>query len=99
MPMARPTMFASARGELKHGRCRISAAGWQYFENPAFAFDVVQALIARTVGDVFAKDYDARVAGHLGVQTTIDQINHGALIAGGSRLFSDQTRSLWVDVR
>ena len=52
------------------------------FENAAFAFHLLEILFARTVRHVFAKHDDARIARHLRVQATIDQVDHRAGIAG-----------------
>ena len=51
------------------------------FEHPTFAFDQTERLFARAIGDVFAKDNHTRIAFQFGVQTTIDQIDHGARVA------------------
>src|SRR5882724_701286 len=47
-------------------------------KHAAFAFNFVQGLFTRTISNVFAKDNDVRVASHFGVQTTVDQVNHGS---------------------
>src|SRR5438552_9999150 len=51
------------------------------FEDATLAFYLVEKLFPRAVGDVFAKDDDARIALHLRMQATIDQIDHRARIA------------------
>ena len=51
------------------------------FENAAFALDLSQRFFARAISDVFAECDQARIAFHLSVQATIDQIDHRAGIA------------------
>jgi hypothetical protein len=52
-----------------------------YFEDAAFAFDVIDEFVARAIGNVFAENDDPSVALHLRVQTTIDQVDHRAGVA------------------
>ena len=69
MPIARPTMLASASGELKtRSRAELALQVGGDLEDAALALDLVEALLARAVGDVLAEDDDARVARHLVVQ-------------------------------
>src|SRR5207253_9501280 len=42
----------------------------------------VEKLFPGAIGDVFAKYYHARVASHLRMQATINQVNHCARVAG-----------------
>ena len=51
-------------------------------KHAAFAFDLFEILFARAVGDVLAKDDDARVALHLLVHAAVDKIDHRAGVAG-----------------
>src|SRR6185369_7674193 len=51
------------------------------FEDSALALDLLQRSLTRAVGYVFAKDHDPRIALHLGVQASINQIDHRARIA------------------
>src|ERR1043165_9415240 len=70
------------------------------FENPAFTFHRLQILFARTIGNVFAKHHDARIARHLGVQSAIDQVDHRSRIAGELHLiFSVESFGRRIDVR
>src|SRR5690349_20392459 len=52
-----------------------------YFENAALALNCFQILLARAIGHVLAKHNDARIAFHLCMQTSIDQINDCSGIA------------------
>ena len=76
-------MFASASGELKtralpNFRCRFAVT----LKTPPLPLTVFEVLFARTIGHVFAEHDDARIARHLGVETTIDQVDHRSGIAG-----------------
>ena len=47
------------------------------FEDAAFAFDVLEVFFAAAVGDVFAEDDDALVAGHFVGERGGDHFDHG----------------------
>jgi len=80
--MARPTMAASASGVLKQRSEPNSALQpRRSFEHAALALDFGQASLAAAIGDVLAKDDDARVAAHLFRQGQVDLIDHGARLA------------------
>ncbi len=77
MPMARPTMAASAIGELNtrlepYLRCKPGRG----LEDAALPFHVRQVFDAAAVGDVFSEDYDALVAGHFVEQRGRDDFDH-----------------------
>ncbi len=79
MPIARPTMLASASGELKtralpNFRCRFAVT----LKTPPLPFTFSRYCFARTIGHVFAEHDDARIALHLRVQAAVDQIDHRA---------------------
>ncbi len=77
--MARPTMLASASGELKtRARAELALEVGRDLEDAALALDLVEVLLARHVGHVLAEDDDARVALHLLVQAAVDEIDHRA---------------------
>ena len=77
MPMARPTMFASASGELKtRVRAELALQVVGDLEDAALALDRGQALLAAAVGHVLAEDDDRRVARHLVVQAGVQQVDH-----------------------
>ena len=70
-------MLASASGELKTRalpKSPLQIGG--DFEDAALAFHLFEILLARAIGDVFAKDHDALVARHLVVKARVDQIDH-----------------------
>ena len=68
MPVARPTMLASASGELKtrsepNSHCRPEVS----LKTPPLPFTsfCLQIFFAAAIGHVFAEDHDALVALHL----------------------------------
>ena len=93
MPMARPTMLASASGELKT-RCDaeppLQAVG--DLEDAALALDLVEARLAGAVGHVLAEDDDARVARHLVAQAGVEQVDHRLGVALGDGLGGEAAR-------
>src|SRR5688572_2457499 len=56
-----------------------------YFKDSAFAFDLIEILLARAISHVFTKNYDPGIAGHFRMQATIDQVDHRARVAGKLR--------------
>ncbi len=84
MPMARPTMEASAMGELKQRRrAEFGLQSGGQLEDAAFAFDFGQIAFAAAIGDVFAEHDHAVVAAHLLVEGAVDQVGHGPRFARG----------------
>ena len=78
MPIARPTMLASASGELKTRSAPkrpLQPVG--DLEHAALALDLVERLLAGAVGDVLAEHHDALVARHLVAQAGVDEVDHG----------------------
>ncbi len=71
MPVARPTMFASAMRRIENavGTEVALQAGGQ-LEYAAFAFDqlLLQILLAAAIGDVFPENHNALIAPHLVAQ-------------------------------
>ena len=86
-PTARPTIFASASGELntRSEPNSVCKPGGQ-LENPALAFDLVQSLFAAGIGHIFAVHDDARIAPHLVLQADVDQVRHRPRRAALGRL-------------
>ena len=83
MPMARPTMLASARGELKtrsepNLRCRL----WVTLKTPPLPLTSAEA---RPRGEQSAtsspEDDDARVARHLVVEAGVQEVDHRLRVA------------------
>ena len=82
MPMARPTMQASARGELIAARAaKLPLQPVRDFEDAALALDLAQIAFVAAVGHVLAKNQDARVARHLVLQAGVDEVDHGLGLA------------------
>ena len=96
MPVARPTIAASASGELNTRSCaKLVLQPKRQLENSALAFHqlALQVFFAAAIGHVFAEDHDALVALHLVAQGHVDQIGHGlrrGLLAVGG---------IWTDHR
>jgi hypothetical protein len=67
MPIARPTILASARGELKT----------RAEPKRRFALDLGQARLAAAVGNVLAEQHEARIARHLVVEAGVQKVDHG----------------------
>jgi hypothetical protein len=77
MPMERPTIFASASGELKHAlRAEFALQACCGFEYAALPFHRSQAFFAAAIGHVFAEDDDALVAFHLIEQSDGNHFDH-----------------------
>ena len=87
MPMARPTMLASARGELKtRSRAELALQVVGDLEDAALALDLGRGSSSRrAVGHVLAEDHDARVARHLVVQAGVQEVHHRLRVARGVR--------------
>ena len=86
MPVARPTIFASAIGELNtrsEPNSHLQARG--QFEDSAFALYqlVLEVFFAAAVRHIFAEDDDAFIAAHFIAQRGIDQIGHRLIGAAG----------------
>jgi len=97
MPMARPTMLASASGVLK-------TRSWPYFlcrpewlEDAALPFYMFQVFVAAGVGDVFAENSDALVARHFVRERGGDHFDHRFGSAVKLRL-SAECRRRGIDV-
>jgi hypothetical protein len=80
MPMARPTMLASASGELKtRSEPKLALEAVRDLEDAALALALFRALFALAVGHVLAEDHDAGIAGHLVDIGRVQQVDHGLL--------------------
>src|SRR6185312_4343130 len=64
------------------GAAKLSLEISCHLEYAALTLHFFEILLTRAIGDVFAENDDARVSSHLGVQATINQIDHRARIAG-----------------
>ena len=75
--MARPTMLASASGELKTALAAERALqAVRHLEHAAFARHLVEQLVAADVGHVLAEHHHPRVVRHLVVQRPVDERHH-----------------------
>ena len=86
MPIARPTMLASASGELNtralpKARCSPCVT----LKTPPFPEHVLERGLAAAVGDVLAEDHDARIARHLVLERAVDGGDHRVGLARRSR--------------
>ena len=73
--MARPTMEASAIGELKQRlRAEFGLQAGGQLEHAAFAFDFAEVAFAAAIGHILAEHDHALVAAHLLVQRGVDQV-------------------------
>src|ERR1700733_11039686 len=78
MPVARPTMAASANGELKTRSlpdldCRPKVR----LKTPPFHQLLTEIFFAAAVSDIFAEDDDAFVALHFVAERRVDEVRHG----------------------
>ena len=83
MPIARPTMFASASGELKTRVPPNSFWSPQVtLKTAALPLDLPEHLVAGGVGDVLPEDDDARIAPHLVLHARVQEIHHRGRLPG-----------------
>src|SRR3982750_2129541 len=70
------------------------------FEYTTLALHELEVFFARAIRYVLSKHDDARVASHLRMQTTVDQIHHRSRIAAElCGLFIIKFFRSWIDVR
>ena len=86
MPLARPTIDASAIGVLKHrelpnSACRPAVS----LKTPPLPLTSLQMTFPAAIGNVFAKHDNAVVPPHLFAQRQVDQVRHDARFALGLR--------------
>ena len=85
--MARPTMLASARGELyTRSPPKAFCSPQVTLKTPPLPFTSARLVLAAGVGYVLPEDHDPGIPRHLVLEAAVEQVDHRGRIAGEARI-------------